>query len=228
MNDIVDSDAVYASTSRQNQKRMHRRKKTAAHDERRQEIIERCATLFDRVGFHGTSMQLLADEVGISKPTLYHYFRSKNDMLYEMHQMHIAAMGEGLEDFEDTSGNVVEVLQRACVNILREIAEHPGCVRAFMNHYTELVGEQRAEVRKTRAAYFQRISNTIKKGIEFGTFRNKDPELISLAFLGMCNWAYKWYPKMLKELPPEEAAKGLIDLFLGGLCQPETRSAKAD
>lgn len=227
MNDTVDGGAVSASTSRQNQNRKPRRKRTAAHDEKRLEIIERCAALFDRVGYHGTSMQLLADEVGISKPTLYHYFRSKSDMLYEMHQMHITAMGEGLDEFDNSSGNLVEILQRACANILREIAEHPGCVRAFMNHYTELVGEQRAEVRKTRATYFERISNTIRKGIEFGAFRNKDPELISLAFLGMCNWAYKWYPKMMNELPPEEAARDLIDLFLGGLCQPKTQAVNA-
>lgn len=217
MNEMIISEVPRESASLQKKKR--RRATTAAYDERRLQIIECCAALFDKVGYHGTSMQLLADDVGISKPTLYHYFTSKNDILYEMHQMHIAAMVEGLGELEGANGNPPEALERACANTLREIAEHPGYVSAFMNHYTELEGEQRAAVRKSRQAYFQRIINTVKSGIESGIFRKKDPERVALAFLGMCNWAYTWYPRKAKELAAEDAAKELLDIFLGGLYQ---------
>ncbi len=194
------------------------RQTTAAHDEKRLEIIECCASLFDRVGFHGMSMQMLADEVGLGKPTLYHYFSSKNDILYDMHQMHIDALINGLQvDIESASTKPEELLEKACAQTLREIAQHPGYVRAYMDHYTELEGTQRIEMRKRRTEYFSRITSIISNGIASGRFRKVDVELATLAFVGMCNWAYKWYPKRADKTPPEKMAKSLCDIFLGGL-----------
>lgn len=194
------------------------RQTTAAHDEKRLEIIEHCASLFDRVGFHGASMQMLADEVGLGKPTLYHYFASKNDILYEMHQLHIDALIHGLDADRAMPGmKASDLLVKACEQSLREIAQHPGYVRAFMDHHTELEGTQRAEMRQRRNEYFGRITAIISDGIAAGEFRELDVELTTLAFVGMCNWAYKWYPKRAEKTPPETMAKSLCAIFLGGL-----------
>ena len=191
---------------------------SAAHDEKRHEIIAACASLFDRVGYHGTSMQMLADEVGLGKPTLYHYFASKGDLLYDMHQLHIDAMIGGLEADARIDGiQPAQLLERACASTLREIAHHPGYVRAFMDHYAELEDKQREEMRKRRREYFMRITEIIRTGIEIGQFGKLDPQLATLAFVGMCNWAYKWYPRMANEVPPEEMAKQLCQIFLNGL-----------
>jgi len=198
-----------------------RRKKpratTAAHDDRRIDIIEHCAALFDKVGYHGTSMQMLADDVGLGKPSLYHYFRSKSDILYEMHQMHIDALIQGLEADDVVNGDPAQSLEKAAFLTLRQIAEHPGYVAAFMDHYRELEGKQRTEMRKRRREYLSRITNIVKSGIEAGKFRDVDPDFATLAFLGMCTWAYKWYPRIAAENPPEKMARTLCDIFLGGL-----------
>lgn len=199
-------------------KKKRARATTAAHDDKRLEIISSCASLFDRVGYHGTSMQMLADEVGLGKPTLYHYFASKGDILYDMHQMHIDAMIGGLEADAQMEGiQPAEQLERACASTLREIANHPGYVRAFMDHYAELQDEQREDMRQRRKDYFTRVTNIIRSGISSGQFRAVDPELTTLAFVGMSNWAYKWYPRMADTIPPEKMAKSLCDIFLGGL-----------
>jgi len=191
---------------------------TAAHDEKRFDIIESCAALFDRVGYHGTSMQMLADEVGLGKPTLYHYFKSKDDILYEMHQLHIDALNGGLKaDAEDPNVQPAELLERACTMTLRQIALHPGYVRAFMDHYAELEDAQRAEMRERRREYFDRITEIIESGMKKGQFEKVDPQLATLAFVGMCNWAYKWYPRMASETPPEKMAKSLCRFMLAGL-----------
>lgn len=198
-------------------KKKRARTTTAAHDEKRHEIIAACASLFDRVGYHGTSMQMLADEVGLGKPTLYHYFASKGDILYEMHQLHIDAMIGGLQgDSQHGEAQPAELLERACASTLREIALHPGYVRAFMDHYAELEDKQRAEMRQRRREYFTRITNIIRDGIGKGHFREMDPELATLTFVGMCNWAYKWYPRMADEVPPEKMAKSMCQILLDG------------
>lgn len=191
---------------------------TAAHDEKRIEIIECCARLFDRVGYHGASMQMLADEMGMGKPTLYHYFASKTDILYEMHQVHIDALFRGLEPERDVDElDPAKVLEQACTLSLRQIAEHPGYVRAFMDHYTELEGRQRSEIRKRRERYLLRVNQIIDAGIAKRQFRAIESEVATLAFLGMSNWAYKWYPRMAGDHPPEKMAQVLCQIFLTGL-----------
>ena len=192
-----------------------KRPPTEAHDEKRTEIIERCATLFDRVGYYNTSMQMLADEVGLSKPTLYHYFPSKISILFAIHESHIGALLEGLR--HENGSDPFASLRSACIDILRQIATHPGYVRAFMDHYTDLEGEMRDLIRAARREYLDRLTGVIRDGIASGRVRDCDPVLTTYAFLGMCNWAYKWYPPMADKRSPEDVADALCLPFFEGL-----------
>jgi AcrR family transcriptional regulator len=197
------------------------RKNTEAHDEKRAEIMQHCATLFDKVGYHKTSMQMLADEVGLGKPTLYHYFASKLAILYAIHDAHIKTLLDGVEDSEEgEERDPQDLLRSACIEILRQIADHPGYVRAFMDHYGELEGTMRAKIREQRNAYLDRLRGIITRGMETGRFRQTDPDLTTYAFLGMCNWAYKWYPPLAKTRSPEEVADALCRPFFEGLSLP--------
>ena len=193
-----------------------KRQTTEAHDEKRSEILKHCAILFDRVGYHKASMQMLADEVGLGKPTLYHYFPSKHAILYAIHDAHMNSLLEGLAD-ENASDHPLVRLRSACINILRQIAEHPGYVRAFMDHYEDLEGKMRSQIRAQRRAYFEGIRNIIMLGIDKKQFRDCDPELTTYGFLGMCNWAYKWYPPLARKRSPEEVADTLCGTFFEGL-----------
>jgi AcrR family transcriptional regulator len=197
------------------------RAKTAAHDDKRQQIIERCADLFDSGGYHRATMQMLADEVGLGKPTLYHYFASKTEILYAIHQQHIAALIEGLDSDQRRGSSYPELLTHACRDILEEIAKHPGYVRTFFEHYGELEAPKRAEIRERRQEYFEKICGIIKSGVAAGVFRKCDVELTALGFLGMCSWAYQWYPPMVEKISPQKLAETLCGTFLQGLNKPE-------
>lgn len=207
------------ATPRRSPKRKTARATTQAHGDKRLEIIERCADLFDSGGYHRATMQMLADEVGLGKPTLYHYFASKTEILYAIHQMHIAALIDGLDSEQRRGSTPQQMLTHACRDILQEIAEHPGYVRAFFEHYGELEGPKRAEIRARRQEYFDKICDIIRSGITAGAFRKCDVELTALGFLGMCSWAYQWYPPMVEKLPPQKLAETLCTTFLQGLAK---------
>ena len=148
-------------------------------------------------------MQMLADEVGLGKPTLYHYFPSKNAILFAMHDAHMSALLAGL-DGEGESDDPLDRLRAACIDILRQIAEHPGYVRAFMDHYEDLEGKMRDHIRTQRNAYLQRMRGIIEQGIANGHFRQCDPGLTTLGFLacatgpinGTLHWRSAGRPKM--------------------------------
>lgn len=194
-----------------------RRHTTEAADSKRIEIMEHCAALFDKVGYHKTSMQMLADEVGLGKPTLYHYFPGKTAILYAIHDTHMRALLDGLEHSDGETRDPVALLRSACIHILRQIADHPGYVRAFMDHYGELEGGMRAEIRGHRNDYFNRVVGIIQDGIDNGRLKPCDPTITAYGFLGMCNWAYKWYPPLAKTRKPEDMADALCQPFFEGL-----------
>jgi AcrR family transcriptional regulator len=194
-----------------------RRQTTEAADSKRIEIMEHCAALFDKVGYHKASMQMLADEVGMGKPTLYHYFPSKTAILYAIHDTHMRALLDGLELSDGKTRDPVALLRSASIHILRQIADHPGYVRAFMDHYGELEGGMRAEIRAHRNDYFNRVTAIIQDGIDSGRLKPCDPTITAYGFLGMCNWAYKWYPPLSKERTPEDMADALCQPFFEGL-----------
>jgi TetR/AcrR family transcriptional regulator, cholesterol catabolism regulator len=192
----------------------------SAHDDKRLQIIERCAELFDSGGYHRATMQLLADEVGLGKPTLYHYFKSKSEILYAIHQMHIAALIDGLDSDQRRGSSPEDLLVHAAHDILDEIANHPGYVRAFFEHYGELDGAKRSDIRARRLEYFEKICGIIKAGITAGLFRKCDVELTAYGFLGIFSWAYQWYPSIADRTPTKKLAETLCATFLQGLRKP--------
>ncbi|HEY2400211.1 MAG TPA: TetR/AcrR family transcriptional regulator [Steroidobacteraceae bacterium] len=191
-----------------------------AHDDKRQEIIERCADLFDGGSYHRSTMQMLADEVGLGKPTLYHYFRSKTEILFAIHQQHIGALIDGLNREQGGGASPDQLLVHACRHILDEIARHPGYVRAFFEHYAELDEPKRAEIRRRRQEYFRKVCGILESGVAAGVYRECDIELTAYGFLGMCSWAYQWYPGMLDRVSTQELAETLCKTFLQGLNEP--------
>jgi AcrR family transcriptional regulator len=196
------------------------RQTTAAHDDKRLEIIERCAQLFDAGGYHRATMQLLADEVGLGKPTLYHYFASKTDILFAIHQMQIAALIDGIDSVRRRGLGPEQQLYHAARDILEQIAQHPGYVRAFFEHYGELEGAKRSEIRARRIEYFQRVCDIIRSGIASGAFRKVDVETAAYGFLGTCSWAYQWYRAVADKQKPVVVADALCANFLQGLSKP--------
>lgn len=161
--------------------------------ERRAEIIRTAAELFDADGYANATMEDIAHAVGIAKPTLYHYFSSKDEILFGIHEefidllisRHESRLGVGL----DASQLLLEVM----ADILELMETHRGHVRVFFEHHRELPAAQQETIRLKRDAYEQMVTNVFADGIEQGVFRQMDPHLAALAMFGMCNWAYQWY-----------------------------------
>lgn len=183
---------------------------------RRDQLIMLAAQLFEEEGYHQASMERLADKAGIAKPTLYHYFKSKEEILFEIH-LHF------IEPLIRRHTVRVQANLRPSQMLLEVIADHmdiversPGLLRMFFEHQRELSPERRAEVRKNRVRYRKLVEEAIALGIESGEFRQVDVRLTSFALFGMCNWASKWYLAD-GELSAREVAYFLWDLFWRGV-----------
>jgi AcrR family transcriptional regulator len=189
---------------------------------RRAEVIREAANLFDERGYNATSMEDIAEAVGLRKPTLYHYFRSKDEILVWIHQEFIDLLIARQERRAELSMGPEQLLLEIMGDILELIDTHPGHVRAFYEHQRELPDSAHAEMAKKRARYEDGVIATIQRGVDEGVFRRVDAKLATLAVFGVCNWAYQWYREG-GALRAREIAYVFWDLLLNGLADSAER-----
>ena len=183
--------------------------------EKRREVVAQAAELFDCTGYHATSVAELACAAGLSKPTLYHYFSSKDEILFWIHEEFIDLLIEK-ERARPPDLEAGEALREVMRDVLGLMDTHRGHVRVFFEHYRELSAGDQATIARKRDAYEATVERLIARGIESGELRPVDPRLTALAVFGMCNWAYQWYRKD-GALASREIADVFFDLLFSGL-----------
>lgn len=185
-------------------------------DRRRHQIIDRAAELFDRQGYHQTSVDDIAEAVGIRKPTLYHYFSGKEEILFMIHEEfgHFAVDRQAEREPRDVppADNLLLLIS----DIIGLLETHPGHVRVYFDYGRELSPEYDRQVKKLRRRYQGMVEDVLRRGMESGEFRQVDVRLAVMAFFGMCNWTYQWYRRG-GSLKAKEVADAFHDLFLRGI-----------
>jgi AcrR family transcriptional regulator len=186
-------------------------------DVKRRLIVDTAAALFDERGYHQTSIADLAAASGLAKPTFYHYFDSKSDVLREIHNSVDLPLGERMRARLESSDPAGELVRQTIQDTMRAMAEHRSHLRVFFEHHRELRPEDRTSVRVARRRYEDGLVEIIRRGVASGEFRDLDPQLTALAIFGLCNWSYQWLPRDVTVEQALGIAEQLRDLVFGGL-----------
>lgn len=189
-------------------------------DRRRRQIIDEAARLFDERGYHTTSMEDIAEAVGIRKPTLYHYFRSKVEILDHIYQETIGELLARQRQRAAVPMTPEQRLLETMADVLEIIDTHHGHVRVFFEHHRELPEDQHEEIMARREEYHQELVAILQAGVDDGTFRPQlDPQLGALLVFGACNWAYQWF-RPDGPLRARELAYAFWDMLVHGMENP--------
>lgn len=185
---------------------------------KQQAIIEGAAALFDAQGYHSTSMVEIARSVGISKPTLYHYYASKDRILFEVHDQlmdllltdHHARVAAAHDD--DPMG----LLRAALQDLLRAVASRRGQMRVFVESYRELSASYRPLVEAKRDEYAELMTDLLRRAQASGSARPLHPTVARLSIFGMVSWAYQWFDPR-GALGVDEIMDVMWDLLMHGM-----------
>jgi AcrR family transcriptional regulator len=207
-----------------------RRQSTTRRDLVSNQILERAAALFAERGFANTSLQEVADALEISRPALYHYIRSKDDLLaalvHGITQQTAASLGEIAADGDL---DPVQKLDRAIRDMVQRIAANPARFRLLVASEEMLPAPLAEEHREARRLALQHLSDVIQSGIDAGALRRVDASIAAFAILGMCNWVAQWYSADRKGAPaPERVADELAAIGIAGLSAEGGASASGD
>jgi len=160
---------------------------------RLEEVLRSAANIFFAKGFHATSIEDVARDVGMLKGSLYYYIKSKEDLLF---QLLLAGIEDGdvyIAQHIDPLGEPVEQLERAICAQIDYIIQNKVPFGLFLHEFDSLSGKRQHKVISVMSRYNNRFVDLVKRGQEQGKLIEGEPWLIVNGILGMCNWLYRWY-----------------------------------
>jgi AcrR family transcriptional regulator len=164
--------------------------------DKRAEVLREAARLFMASGFHGTSMDDIASALGFTKAALYHYFRAKSDILFEIYEAVADAVANRLDEHPaDLAAE--ERLHRTLRDMMHVIAEMPVEVTVFFQEGPLLSSclprRQAKELRAKEQRFTDYVTDAVEDAMDSGVLRRADPTMTAYAFIGMVSWASRWY-----------------------------------
>jgi len=185
--EIVDVALPATASRRQNTK-------PRAGNDQEQRMINAAAQMFYEKGYDATSIQDVADKLGLLKGSLYHYIKSKDDLLWAIilrqHQSALALA----ERCRTLSGTPRERLTAFIEGYVGSLDKEHVFVSVYLHDINRLSADRRRTVTHEREAYTGFVVDVLSEGRETGEFRaDLDPVLSANAILGMLNSTYRWY-----------------------------------
>lgn len=192
------------------------------YEAKRQTIVEKAAALIARKGFEAATMMDIAKACGASKSHLYHYFASKEELLYAIAHEHITAQVELLNGIAEQPLSAEQRFEQFVDVFMQGAARSRNEHLILMNDIKFLPKAQHDEIR--------RLETVLMGGME-SLLHELNPELMAeerfqtpyaLLLFGMMIWTFTWYRRD-GSIKPHELAQRISTLFVHGFkAMPKT------
>jgi AcrR family transcriptional regulator len=184
--------------------------------DREDQLLETATRLFKEKGYHNTSMQDLADALGMQKGSLYYYIDSKEELLRRLLERATSYLAFQIDEIYAADLPPPEKLRWALENHGVTMMEQLDLVSVYLQEYRNLPPKRLKEALAVRKHYEQVLMHILEDGIDSGDFRPVNVKMIVFGLLGMLNWTHAWFSPE-GEFSAQEIAAMLADLALHGL-----------
>lgn len=193
--------------------------RTVQHDAKRAAILSQAAKLFNNKGSRATTLRDIAEELGLTKTSLYYYVKTKEDLIYQCYrvtlQHHHAVMDE-IERQHSTPPARVRAFFLQHFDDWLAARQGRGPHTAALLEIAALKGAHREEIERDYIAMFKRLRQYIRDGVAAGSMRACEPTSTARAILGSLDWTFSW----LHSVPidaVEAIARDAWDILAGGI-----------
>lgn len=182
-----------------------------------QRLLTVATRLFADQGFETTSVQQIVDAAGVTKGAMYHYFGSKDDLLYEIYARVLRVQTARMEQVADSAESVQRRLHAVAADVVVTTSANLDDTVIFFRSMHLLHPDKQAEVRSERRRYHERVRRLIEEGQQQGVFRSdKSAELVVDFFFGAVHHLGTWFHHD-GELTGEQVGEHFADLLLDSL-----------
>ena len=196
---------------------------------KKQMIIDAALKIFHRKGYRAATLDDVAHELGLTRPALYHYVSSKEDLLS---QIYIQAMESFFDIIYEITGMELTPPEKLRFFVYRHlntvVIENLAMFTVFFSEENQLAKKEFQQIRKEKRKFTKVVENIIIEGMEQGYFRQVNPKLQASAIIGMCNWLYRWYKPGKSSFTPDEIVDQFTGLLENGLLRVNKKSDDFD
>ena len=189
-------------------------KNTDTAENRRNEIIDAALKLFAQEGYHSTTLDAVASEIGVTKAALYYYFRNKEEIIRAILNRSIDRMKKVL-GLRKSSLSAREKLRQFIVYHVVFGTDNADLAKITFEQISILPKRSREVHKRKQREVVALLQDLLRQGIDDGTVSVKNTKMTAIAILGMCNWTYHWY-KSQGKLTPKQIADIYINLLENG------------
>lgn len=189
----------------------------AGKESRRDQILKTATRIFCEKTYHGTTLQEIADAVGMLKGSLYYYITSKEKLLANIILDALHTLNEDLVWVENADLTPVERLRQIVREHVKFNAKYREAGTLFLTERNVLSSLE--EMDKMMEIFERRdklIDRTLREAIEMGVYRPVDIRITSLAIVGLCNSVLFWY-RLSGRFSYDEIADAFFELLHQGL-----------
>lgn len=187
------------------------------------EIFERATALFAERGFAGTSLQDIADAMGMTRPALYHYVKNKDEILSKLVTQFTEAPADTLAAIRAKSDqSPLERIREMVHSMVTRQAKQASLFRLLILSESELPEEIKTVHKAARRRVLREITAVIEEGIETGELRLVDARVAAFGVLGICNWVAWWYHGTETQTA-DAIADQLADMAVASIAQTADR-----
>ncbi len=184
-------------------------------------IIDTAARIFQQKGYRSATLDDVAQELGITKPALYHYVSSKESLLSEIYLQALASFFDTIYEINGMDLSPPEKLKMFIRRHLKTVViENLTMFTVFFSEENQLPKEDYDRIQKEKLKFTRAVNHIIQEGMEQGYFRQVNSKLYANAVIGMCNWLYRWYTPGQSPFSSDEIVEQFTDLIEGGLLNP--------
>jgi len=185
-------------------------------ESRRDQILRTATRIFCEKTYHGTTLQDIADAVGMLKGSLYYYISSKEELLADIILDAVHTLNEDLVRVENANLDPVERLRRIVREHIKFNAKYRESGTLFLTERNVISSLAMTELMEIFDRRDKLVVRTLSEAIEMGTYRPVDIRTAALAIVGMCNSVLWWYQPSGR-LSYDEIADTFFELINQGL-----------
>jgi TetR/AcrR family transcriptional regulator len=168
------------------------RTRASNYDEKRRAILNRSAELFSEHGYDRASMSKIAEACGVSKANLYHYYKDKEGLLFDVIRFHLKGLLDVIEDANRIDLPAQDRLRELVGAVLEAYRDADSQHNVQISSMRFLPSKRQAELKAMEREIVQTFSNAVL-GVAPQLKDNKLLKPVTMSLFGMINWHYLWF-----------------------------------
>ena len=189
------------------------------YDKRREAIMETAARLYAAHGFLGTSMNQVAEAWRTSKSRLYHYYPSKEDILFDVMASHVRSLVEAAREVEAQDLPAPEKIRRLAEALMDLYVGAQAHQKVLLNELANLPEAYRQVIVDHQRQLLDVADRLVLAERPDLARSHAERRAIVMLFFGMLNWTHTWFDPA-GPVKPAQFAKMASETFLSGLQRP--------